>query len=287
MAMTKMRVVQYDNAGRKVDIFESIQEAATETGVNQSNISACLSGRRRTAGGFFWTTEGEDPPEPGERKPRKKKTRRRKARKQPEKSVRSVSAFDPDTGNLVMTYDSVQIAAVTLGLNSANIYMCCSGHAKTAGGFIWAYATGKNEPVKPVHLTKHVDMYSKFGEKLASFNSAAEASEYVKESLGRNISVSSIRFACRGISMTAGGFMWRYEGDTSGLELFSLKAGWRYTGEQALRCVAQYTEHGEWMRNWNSITLAAEQVNDANVHSIIDVCEGRRVLAGRCKWRYI
>jgi len=35
--------------------FESVNEAARETKVYQGNISACINGRRKTAGGYVWT----------------------------------------------------------------------------------------------------------------------------------------------------------------------------------------------------------------------------------------
>lgn len=287
MTMRKTEVTQYDRDGKMIETFDSIQKAADEAGVDKSNISACIKGKRRSAGGFFWSTGQFEPPEPDGRTVRSQKDTKRKARKPKERTVLKVSAYDPDTGELVTTYDSVQTAAVTLGLNPANIYMCCSGHAKTAGGLIWAYADSKKDDIQPVYATKRVDMYSRFGEKMMTFDSAADAAAYINENYGANVSVNGIRSACIGRSMTSGGFIWRYAGDTTGVDLFNAFVNRRYRGEQALRRVAQYNERGEWIRNWNSVTLAAEMVKGVNVHSIIDACEGRRVMAGRCRWKYI
>lgn len=47
-------IVQYSLSGEPICIFDGITKAELETGINHSNISACCSGRKRTAGGFIW-----------------------------------------------------------------------------------------------------------------------------------------------------------------------------------------------------------------------------------------
>ena len=36
------------------EVFPSVSEAGRQTGIKQPSISACLNGRRKTAGGFHW-----------------------------------------------------------------------------------------------------------------------------------------------------------------------------------------------------------------------------------------
>ena len=46
-----------------INEFPSTMEAERQTGFNQSNISNCLKGKRKTCGGFIWkykTKNGED-----------------------------------------------------------------------------------------------------------------------------------------------------------------------------------------------------------------------------------
>ena len=47
-------VRQFTEEGRLIDEYPSISEASRRTGINNSNIWACLTGRRKTAGKYFW-----------------------------------------------------------------------------------------------------------------------------------------------------------------------------------------------------------------------------------------
>lgn len=40
--------------GRVIDTFPSVREAGRKTGIKSSNITACLNGRLKTAGGYCW-----------------------------------------------------------------------------------------------------------------------------------------------------------------------------------------------------------------------------------------
>lgn len=47
-------VSQYDTKGKLVAVFDTIAEGARKAGVHPGDISAVLSGRQRSAGGFIW-----------------------------------------------------------------------------------------------------------------------------------------------------------------------------------------------------------------------------------------
>lgn len=56
-AMTKAigrKISQYSTDDVFIDSFESIVQAYNISGVKRANISSCLSGRAKTAGGFIW-----------------------------------------------------------------------------------------------------------------------------------------------------------------------------------------------------------------------------------------
>lgn len=48
------RVVQIDSQGSLVRSYESITEAAEQTGINRGNIASVCCGNRKTAGGYIW-----------------------------------------------------------------------------------------------------------------------------------------------------------------------------------------------------------------------------------------
>ena len=47
-------VLQYDKNMNFIKEFKSIKQAMNETGVNNSSIGNCCSGKLKTCGGFIW-----------------------------------------------------------------------------------------------------------------------------------------------------------------------------------------------------------------------------------------
>jgi len=47
-------VVQKDQAGKMINVFDTVKEAAQVTGVSESNICHCIAGKTKLAGGFKW-----------------------------------------------------------------------------------------------------------------------------------------------------------------------------------------------------------------------------------------
>jgi group I intron endonuclease len=50
-------VYQLDSSGSLISTFTSTQQASLSTGVDSGSISKCCNGKRKAAGGFFWTYE--------------------------------------------------------------------------------------------------------------------------------------------------------------------------------------------------------------------------------------
>lgn len=51
---TSKAVIQYDLNGSKIKEFVSIRDAERQTGIDNSNITACCKLRKRIAGGYIW-----------------------------------------------------------------------------------------------------------------------------------------------------------------------------------------------------------------------------------------
>lgn len=49
-----LSVGQFDTEGNLVAIFKSREDAGKKTGIKSGSIAACCTGKRKTAGGFFW-----------------------------------------------------------------------------------------------------------------------------------------------------------------------------------------------------------------------------------------
>lgn len=54
--------------------------------------------------------------------------------------MRKVAQYDPDTGEKLNVFDSIEKAAASItGTYSGNICGCCRGRWPTAYGFVWRY----------------------------------------------------------------------------------------------------------------------------------------------------
>jgi hypothetical protein len=50
----RKRLIQYDANGNKIAVFNTSREAGNALSINFGNIASCLTGKRKTAGGFIW-----------------------------------------------------------------------------------------------------------------------------------------------------------------------------------------------------------------------------------------
>lgn len=118
--VTTKAVSQYDLDGNFIAHFESAKEAGELTTANQSYITQCCKGRRKSSGGYLWTYKGDNPP------------------KYTKQYFTPVLQFDLNQA-LVAEFPSLTHAQNATGVELHNISECCRGRSKTAGGFIWRY----------------------------------------------------------------------------------------------------------------------------------------------------
>lgn len=55
------------------------------------------------------------------------------------KASRPVYQYDKETGGFMCEFSSIKEAAQHLGICATSINMCCNGHIKSAGNYIWSY----------------------------------------------------------------------------------------------------------------------------------------------------
>lgn len=118
-------VRQYNLKGEWLMSFDSVTEAGRQTGTQQSKITECCRGNRRTAGEYQWRYEdlGLDKVEPVPEPSCKKK---------------KVAQYDLE-GNLLNIYESYKAAARAVDGTSSAISRICAGHPQlhTHKGFVW------------------------------------------------------------------------------------------------------------------------------------------------------
>lgn len=194
-ASARRRIVkQYNLAGEYLKSYLSLSDATKETGISQTNISACCSGRYRSSGGFIWRYADDTSavvPKIEERKPSRYGD-----------SVRQYTL----KGEFIAEYCSILDAESKTGVKAANIYRNVVGDRKSASGFMWT-SNNNSETISPYRTSSHnrrrVCQFTLSGEYLETFECILDAEK------ATGICESTIRDCCSGRSKTAGGFIWK------------------------------------------------------------------------------
>lgn len=253
------KVCQYDiDTLVLIKKYFSISEASRETESDKTSIYECCKHRNQTAGGFIWAYEGEEP-----------------QKLQPTKHFRErVSQYDL-FGEFINTYDSIREAAKITNTEHTCISQCCRHDIQTAGGFIWAYE-GEIPYTPQFNRQKVVYQYTLDLIFVKKYFTAAEAARETK------IQEITISKCCRGKSKTAGGYIWKYEGEIP--ETITPKIS-RKGISIKVRSIEQFTLDGKFISYFKT-TGDASRSTGIYRRCILDCCSGKQKTAGGYIWRY-
>lgn len=193
-------VLQFDLNGKYIKTFNLLKTAVYETKINTSSISSCCMKRIKSAGGFQWCYEGEE-----------EFITKYIAQDHGELPVLQ---FTLD-GKLIQTFNSISEAERNTGVSNTEICKCCKkkSGSKSAGGYQWCYKGEENKIGLYVNhnelLKKPVLQYSMDGIFLKKYDSVKGASR--ESGIGR----SSIKQNLTERSNSAGGYIWKYEKNSS------------------------------------------------------------------------
>lgn len=110
-------VYQYDIYGNLIDKFDSVQDAADQNDVSESNIIACCKYEHKYCAHSVFRYEYLN-------------------QEDAVKTIECIYQIDTN-GNIVAKYFSCLLASKSTGINFSNICQCCRGARKSAGGFMW------------------------------------------------------------------------------------------------------------------------------------------------------
>lgn len=120
----RLSICQYSLEGKFIKIFDGINEARFETGIN--NISHVLKNEYGQAGGYMWKYylgSFEDI----------------KPYNTYQHGAKSVIQINQDTNQILSIYVSMKDAELKTGIDSKQISAVCTGKRKNAGGYFWKY----------------------------------------------------------------------------------------------------------------------------------------------------
>ncbi len=116
------KICQYDESGKFIKQWDKVADASKELDVGAGNIVNTCKCKVKSAGGYQWRYEGDDPPPSLIRGTNGKK----------------VNQIDKN-GNTIKTWVSLLEASKNLNIQSSGIHMVCNGKMKTSGGYHWKY----------------------------------------------------------------------------------------------------------------------------------------------------
>ena len=190
-------VIQLSLNGEYITEFNSGREASRITGVDETTINDCCTGKPhcKSGGGYLWVY--------------KKNYNPKNEVSYNNQSLRSVVQLDK-FGNFIAEYNTIKDASLATNVHDSNITMCCRGHYKHAGGYIWVYKE-EYDPAKkytyknPAH--KEVLQIDVEGNIVATYESITKAANIT------GVCNSNISRCCTKRYLTAGGFKWMYKRD--------------------------------------------------------------------------
>lgn len=118
-------VIQYDMQGNFIKRYNSIKEASEEINISSSGINNCCKRRIKSTNGFRFTYDNE-----------------KLSEEYRNKLMRPILQYTIDN-KFISNYQSITAACNNTGVSVANIFRVCAGKGKTAGGYIWRYATAE------------------------------------------------------------------------------------------------------------------------------------------------
>lgn len=178
-------------------------------------------------------------------------------------------------GNFIKKWGSINEACEAVGADHTNISYACSGKIKTCMGYIWSYEYREIDPTNHERELNGnlVYQYTKTGELVATYKTAHEANR----STGNDFSL--ICACCRGTRMSTGGYVWSYVPLERTSDRFK-----RHLGNGSKK-VYQYTLNGEFVAEYDNLTIAEEQTN-IDKRLISSCATGKKKKAGEYIWRY-
>lgn len=143
-----LKVYQYTINGEYIDMYLSTRDVEKKLGIIHNKISDCCRNKIFSVDGFCWSylnpdffsieekrREVEDYLNDKELKNRKNK---------------EVVQYSKKTFEFIGIYKSISDASINTGIHKSAISNCITGLAKSAGGFIWRYASDIQDPYAPL-----------------------------------------------------------------------------------------------------------------------------------------
>lgn len=203
-----------------------------------------------------------------------------------DKYKKDISQYDL-YGNFIRTWHGIREACRELQINRTGVTACLSGKKPSAFGYQWRYSNGTEEPIEPFYRIIKIVQYTRDGNIVAEYDSPIDA----EKSIG--IDSGSIKSTCQGKRPSAGGFIWRFKGDSFDKYRTRLMTpSETRVYEKKIRPILQFTKGGQFIKEYENVSAALIAVGKTGSRKetsiIYEVANGnpRRKTAYGYKWKF-
>lgn len=205
-----------------------------------------------------------------------------------------------ESGNVIGEVDTYKKATAITGDSDKTIRKFLANGETSQKGYryVWKLSTAEEVEAEPKiervsksrrkkkteskptkRYNRKVCQYSLDGELIHIFDNVGEAAKQI------GLSYKHIANALNpNNKRTAGGYVWRYGGEPFDYQPKPKKVK-EVKENKRKKKVYQYSEKGELIKVWDSISEAA-RANNITTAGIVNCCTGKRPRSGRCIWRY-
>jgi hypothetical protein len=151
-------IYKISKCGLIIKEFESVELAAKDNNVDETNIYRAANNEAKSSAGFIWIFKSDYTEELVNEKVKALKTRKAFSK---ESNIRrgmaqsiEIVQINPLTEEEVARYASIKKASEEIGIDASNISRAASGSVKSCAGFIWIYGKDYSEELKQEKLDK-------------------------------------------------------------------------------------------------------------------------------------
>ena len=256
-------ILQFDINGLFIKEWASVKFASNELNISDSGISNCCKNKMKSAGNFMWKYRSDFDKIP--------------------KKINPLDKYDKIIqysleGKFIKLWDRLIDIERELKINSGTVIQSCKHEHKSAGNFQWRYKTTKNiiKKIKPfVYRFKKVLQYDGNGRFIKEWVTTVE----IEKKLG--IGADVIRICCNGISVSSGGYIWRWKINDE----IPKNIG-KHKITIVNKPVLQYSLEGKFLKLWSSATEAANVLNLCNKKISACCCRKERKTTEGFIWKF-
>ena len=185
-------IKQYDLNGNLIRVWETVEEILSYFDIkSSSNLYSHLNGHQKSFCGFIFKLADDKP-----------------LNYKIQKTTKRVKCYTKD-GVFTQLFDSMSDAARALNLSKTNITRCVKGQIIQTGGYTFRYDDGNysNIEIRRSYSIncKPVLQFDLDGNLVNEYESITLATQ--------ETGIKNIGRCCRGVSLTAGGYIWSYKED--------------------------------------------------------------------------